>query len=367
MATHDGEGGHPDVIFVDDPDDNRPLLTSGPTDNSGMATQDGDGGHPDVIFVDDPEDSRPFSTSGPTDNSGMAAHDGQGGYPNAILVDDSDDNRPLFTSGPTDNSGDVAPKWPEVINVEDLDALHVSKNSSSFGALIDDWNEDSMFAQPVRRRFPADDSDIDKFIRDYRANNRPLEECIREYRELDSRRRAKANNKIRVEEVSSPDVEESEVTCKSSDDEDINSEDENFCIIREPYIRKGYTSTGRYVGPTPNNLGSLCAPENSIPSQPAPNGASTADYPGYGIPPPGRLLPRPDREAMLLSRSPPPGRLLLRADSEARLLSRPLPLPSPSIRPRSPVAHSIIKVYQRAPKSSPLHGIRSQENKISKS
>ncbi|KFX96900.1 hypothetical protein V490_03079 [Pseudogymnoascus sp. VKM F-3557] len=336
-----------------------------------MATHDGDGGNPDVILVDDSDDNRHLSTSGPTDSSGMAAHDGQGGYPNAIFVDDSDDNRPLFTSGPTDNSGDFAPTLPEPIDVEDLDALHVSKNSSSFGACIDDWNEDSMFEQPVRRRYPADNSDIDKFIRDYRANNRPLEECIREYRELDSRRRAEANNKIRVEEESSPVVEESssdhEVTCKSSDDEDINSEDENFCIIREPYIRKGYTSTGRYVGPTPNNLGSLWTLENSIPSQPLPNGASTVDYPGYGIPPSGRLLPRPDSEAMLLSRSPPPGRLMSRPDSEARLLSRPLPLPSPSIRPRAPVSHSIIKVYQRSPKPSPLHGIRSQENRIVKS
>ncbi|KFY35208.1 hypothetical protein V494_06114 [Pseudogymnoascus sp. VKM F-4513 (FW-928)] len=98
----------------------------------------------------------------------------QDGYPDATFVNEPDSRHPLFMNGHIDNNDNLAPNLPEPISTEDLDILHALKSDADMGFCIDEWTENSMFetAPSSKLNPPADNSDIDNFLREYREFSR---------------------------------------------------------------------------------------------------------------------------------------------------------------------------------------------------
>lgn len=239
-----------------------------------------------------------------------------GGYPDATFVDDPDDRQPLFTSGPVINPRDLAPKIPEPISVEDLDFLHALKNDANSCLCNDDWAENSMFesdpgSTPI---FPADNSDIDNFLRE-----------LCELKEYGSKPAENQNNSA---------GHRSSAAHASA----------------APNNSNGFATSSNNMGKMPEDFRLVATLENPVLIQPVQNNANIMGPMAYGCPQPGRLTAMPDQP-------------------NERIYT-PKVLHSPTVYPKPQITATPIKanlqVHLDAPEVSPLDEQQTHSHKMGK-
>ncbi|OBT38573.1 hypothetical protein VE00_11055 [Pseudogymnoascus sp. WSF 3629] len=240
-----------------------------------------------------------------------------GGYPDATFVDDPDDRRPLFTTRPVDELRDLAPELSEPISAEDLDFLHALKNDANSCLCNDDWAKNSMFesdpsSTPI---FPADNSDIDNFLRE-----------LRELKEYGSKPAENQNNSA---------GHRSSAAHASA----------------APNNSNGFATSSNNMGKMPEDFRLVATLENPVLTRPVQNGANIMGPMAYSCPQPGRLTAMPDQTKEQVY--------------TPKVLRSPTVYPKPQITATPTKAN--LQVHLGVPEISPADEHQTHHHKVGKS